>query len=192
MTDVESEREKEREEKKGLVGAVGTVGWLVSTRLTAGRNIPRENTARQRGDDTRYALLRARSVTQPARNAILLHIRRAAAVAVALPLPPPHRPLSPRERRHFPGRSPVQKGARPRTYLPPETSGRFQDFTDTSSLWSPTFFRTSFDGNGARLFFFRTVEFIFLFLFVVWEIFMVKIEKENRRRRFYLIFLGHF
>ena len=39
----------------------------------------------KRGDDTRYALLRARSVTQPARNAILLHIRcAAAATAVAL------------------------------------------------------------------------------------------------------------
>lgn len=46
----------------------------------------REHRSRQRGDDTRYALLRARSVTQPARNAILLHIR---------PVPPPPRWPSP-------------------------------------------------------------------------------------------------
>lgn len=70
-------------EKREDFRAVRTVSWLVSTRLTSTRNIPRENTARQRGDDTRYALLRARSVTQPARNAILLHIRCAAAAAAA-------------------------------------------------------------------------------------------------------------
>lgn len=74
----------------GHSGPIRTHGRLVSTRLAAAQRAPRVframNAARRREDDTRYALLCARSVTQPARNAILLHIR---------PRRTPHRPLSP-------------------------------------------------------------------------------------------------
>lgn len=73
-----------------------THGRLVSTRLLVsverplGYSTRARTAARRRGDDTRYTLLRARSVTQPARNAILYSTFDRPTTTLR-----PHRPLSP-------------------------------------------------------------------------------------------------